>query len=292
MKEQSFTVLIVSKGGKGPVSFSVSVKAVFLIASLFIISLAGIGGMYKTNHRLSAVAAQMPEVTVENNRLLSEMDYLENELNNLLGKMAELEMLGREVRGIVSEVGPEDVSSGVSGHLPEKLQDTGEALYYLKEEIPQKADELELLLEEMVSYRDELDVTPDFWPVEGRITSPFGMRPSPFTRRTTFHSGIDIGASSGVPVRAAASGKVVQARYQGAYGNYIIIDHGTYTTHYAHLRRFQISADDVVEKGQLIGEVGSTGRSTGPHLHFEIHKKGVPFNPLEMLKPEVSGYGT
>jgi murein DD-endopeptidase MepM/ murein hydrolase activator NlpD len=283
MKRQTFTILIVSKGGRAPLGFTLSLQTAYIAASMLVLILAGIAGMYRSNHQLSVIAAKMPVVTAENARLQADLAQLESELGTMVSKMAALEMLGREVRGLVSEVVPEEMAFGMGGSYPEKPESIEEALYYLRAQIPLQEDELENLLEEVAAYKEELDATPDFRPANGRVTSAFGWRASPFNRRTTFHSGIDIGAPYGAPVWAAASGRVVQARYQTGYGNYIIIDHGTYTTHYAHLRKFLVSAGDVVEKGQRIGEVGSTGYSTGPHLHFEIHRNGEPLNPLEMI---------
>jgi murein DD-endopeptidase MepM/ murein hydrolase activator NlpD len=283
MKKKIFTVLIVSKGGKAPLGFTVSLQTVYLTAAALFLFFLGVAGMFGSNVHLSAVASRLPEVTAENARLQQELAHLEGELGILLGQMAQLEILGREVRDIVSEVAPDDLSYGLGGGYPEKPESLEEALYFLREQIPLKADEMETLLEEVAAYKDEMDATPDFRPAKGRITSRFGWRSSPVSRRTTFHNGIDIGGPRGTKVWAAASGRVVQARYQGGFGNLIVIEHGTYTTYYAHLSKFHVQPGDRVEKGQLIGNVGSTGFSTGPHLHFEIHRDGVPINPLEIL---------
>ena len=186
MKGREFTVLIVSRGGKAPVNFTVSLKMIYLTFSMVFLMLIGIVSMYNTNHKLSAIAARMPQVAEENTRLYAEMTHLENELAGLMGQMNELELLGQEVRGIVSEVGPPVVSR--SG-IPNRNVDTEGALDYLREGIPAKAEELEDLLEDVAAYKSKMEVTPDLRPTEGRITSPFGWRPSPFTRRMTFHNG-------------------------------------------------------------------------------------------------------
>ncbi len=116
-------------------------------------------------------------------------------------------------------------------------------------------------------------------PSRGRLTSVFG------TRWGTKHTGIDIANSTGTTVSAADAGKVSFAASNGSYGNLIIIDHENgYQTYYAHLSKFSVKKGDRVYKGQKIGEVGSTGRSTGPHLHFEVRKNGTPINPLNFVK--------
>lgn len=122
------------------------------------------------------------------------------------------------------------------------------------------------------------------WPVTGVITSPFGWRRSPFGSGAEFHQGLDIGANMGTPVKAAAAGTVISAGWYGGYGNYILIDHGGgMSTGYGHLSRIDVSNGQQVQRGQLIGAVGSTGASTGPHLHFEVRISGKPVDPTAYL---------
>ncbi len=125
-------------------------------------------------------------------------------------------------------------------------------------------------------------------PASGPITSPFGWRVHPIFKSRTFHSGLDIGAFYGSPVRVSNSGKVIYSGWYGGYGKVVIVDHGSYngiptSTLYAHLSSFNVGAGDYVSRGQTIGNVGSTGYSTGPHLHFEVRQKGQPCNPLNYI---------
>jgi murein DD-endopeptidase MepM/ murein hydrolase activator NlpD len=116
------------------------------------------------------------------------------------------------------------------------------------------------------------------WPASGPITSPYGMRWG------SLHPGIDIGAGTGTPINAAASGRVIVAGYSGGYGNLTVIDHGNgIATAYAHQSSLAASAGQQVGQGQVIGYVGSTGFSTGPHLHFEVRVNGSPVDPLGYL---------
>ena len=116
------------------------------------------------------------------------------------------------------------------------------------------------------------------WPVSGPITSPFGMRWG------SLHPGIDIGVGMGTPIHAAASGRVISASYSGGYGNLVVIDHGNgLATAYAHQSSMAVSAGQQVSQGQVIGYVGSTGFSTGPHLHFEVRVNGSPVDPMGYL---------
>lgn len=122
------------------------------------------------------------------------------------------------------------------------------------------------------------------WPVTGTITSPFGWRSNPFGGGPEFHQGLDIAAPMGTAVTAAAGGTVIMAQWYGGYGNYVLIDNGGgYSTGYGHLSAIYVSAGQVVARGQAIGAVGSTGQSTGPHLHFEIRIAGKPVDPAPRL---------
>ena len=121
-------------------------------------------------------------------------------------------------------------------------------------------------------------------PTIGRITSGFGNRKNPFGKGTEFHSGLDIANSSGTKVKAAGSGVVTFAAYNGGYGRVIIINHGYgYQSVYAHNRKLLVRVGEEIEKGQIIAEMGSTGRSTGPHLHFEVRLNGKSINPKNVL---------
>lgn len=133
---------------------------------------------------------------------------------------------------------------------------------------------------------------PTFLPSEGYLSSRFGSRFSPFTSQRTDHNGLDIASDIGTPVYAAASGIVKCAGYEESFGNFIEIDHGNgFTTRYAHNSALYVVPKQKVEKGELISLVGTTGRSTGPHLHFEVWVNGTPLNPENFIyqKADESG---
>jgi murein DD-endopeptidase MepM/ murein hydrolase activator NlpD len=126
--------------------------------------------------------------------------------------------------------------------------------------------------------------TPSIWPVAGWLSSPYGNRRDPFTGGADFHPGLDISADYGLPVHATADGTVAVAGQSGNYGNLVEIDHGFgIVTRYGHLSRFQAVAGQQVHRGDVIGYVGSTGRSTSAHLHYEILLNGKLTNPLKLL---------
>jgi murein DD-endopeptidase MepM/ murein hydrolase activator NlpD len=123
------------------------------------------------------------------------------------------------------------------------------------------------------------------WPVRGYITSNYGYRQSPFGGARQFHSGLDIGASMGYPVVAAMSGRVSVVSYDQSFGNFIVITHHSgYRTLYAHLSVVRVKTGAYVATGERIGDVGSSGLSTGPHLHFTVYKNGVTVNPRNLMQ--------
>ncbi|QQO08882.1 peptidoglycan DD-metalloendopeptidase family protein [Breznakiella homolactica] len=122
------------------------------------------------------------------------------------------------------------------------------------------------------------------WPVRGYITSPYGYRGSPFTGVRQFHTGIDIRAATGTPIKAAMSGRVISTGYDNIMGNHVVISHHSgYRTLYAHLNVIRTKAGNYVRTGDHIGDAGSTGLSTGPHLHFTVYKNGVTVNPRLLM---------
>jgi murein DD-endopeptidase MepM/ murein hydrolase activator NlpD len=124
------------------------------------------------------------------------------------------------------------------------------------------------------------------WPVNGPLVSPFGMRMHPILRYTKFHEGIDIDARMGTPIVAAGDGLVNYVGWLGGYGNLVIVSHGNgLRTFYGHMSRFGCSVNQEVKKGQIIGYIGSTGLSTGPHLHLEFRQDTIPQNPIKYLPP-------
>jgi murein DD-endopeptidase MepM/ murein hydrolase activator NlpD len=126
--------------------------------------------------------------------------------------------------------------------------------------------------------------TPSVWPVAGWLTSSFGTRKDPFTHGPDFHPGLDISADYGVPVLATADATVTSAGSNGAYGNMVTLDHGFgIVTKYGHMSRIAVTPNQQVKRGDVIGYVGSTGRSTGAHLHYEIWMNGRLTNPMTLL---------
>jgi murein DD-endopeptidase MepM/ murein hydrolase activator NlpD len=131
----------------------------------------------------------------------------------------------------------------------------------------------------------EMTYTPSTWPVIGQITGRFGERMDPFSGEGAFHTGVDISSAYGEAVRATADGVVIEAAEHGGYGRLVIVDHGFgVTTWYGHLSRYEVPAGIHVKRGEVIGYVGVSGRSTGPHVHYEVRINDAPVNPMRYLR--------
>lgn len=152
--------------------------------------------------------------------------------------------------------------------------------------IEQLKPELEQTMDAVQKQQKKLKVTPTIWPTDSRkITSLFGIRKDPFTSRATFHAGLDISGDTGDPIYAAADGTVKSAEYSSAHGNNVWITHSNgIRTHYSHMSKLLTVAGANVSKGDIIGKLGSTGRSTGPHLHYEVNVNGNQVDPRPYLK--------
>jgi murein DD-endopeptidase MepM/ murein hydrolase activator NlpD len=171
------------------------------------------------------------------------------------------------------------------GHDSMTLQDLDVELQRLAKGVDQRADYLKVIEAELQSQQVRQALLPQSKPLaDGFIGSGFGWRSDPFTGHMTRHEGIDFGAMPGTPIHAAAGGVVTVSELHPVWGNVVEIDHGNaLMTRYAHASKLHVKPGDIVKRGQKIAEVGSTGRSTGAHLHFEVHLKGVAQNPAKFL---------
>jgi murein DD-endopeptidase MepM/ murein hydrolase activator NlpD len=133
---------------------------------------------------------------------------------------------------------------------------------------------------------------PNLWPIDGQVTASFGERIDPFNGEGAFHSGVDIGSNYGHPIIAPADGVITFADFMGGYGKLIMMDHGHgITTRYGHLSGFAVTPGQHVHRGDTIGYVGLSGRSTGPHLHYEVRINDTPVNPYKYLRISIAHSG-
>jgi len=215
---------------------------------------------------------------IENQRLRAENEQQRWELDSLSNRVHAVEDTSRklaEKSGVISE---ETTLPGAGGPA---LPLDANSLAALEG----KMNRLERNIRAYENVLRERGYTPSVWPVIGKLESGFGGRRNPFGGSFfEFHSGQDIDAAIGEPVVAGASGKVTFVGWQNGYGQLVVIDHGGgLTTRYGHLSHIDVAQGQQVERAQFIGRVGSTGRSTGPHLHYEIRINDEPVNPLQYL---------
>ncbi len=164
-----------------------------------------------------------------------------------------------------------------------------DAYKLIKNESEQRIRDYEKLFNYITTKMSEINSIPRGWPVEGFISSPFGYRIHPFTLSYDFHTGVDIVNKQGTDIKVCADGVVRYTGWAMGYGLCVIVDHGFgYTTLYGHLSEVSVKVGDVVKRGSVIGKLGSTGTSTGPHLHYEVWKYGVPLNPVKYINSSSS----
>lgn len=181
--------------------------------------------------------------------------------------------------------GPQYESYVIDGNTAESLAELAANLDAFSAQLNQREREMKVLQDLMVASRLREQIYPSGRPVKrGWMSSGYGRRSDPFTGRRTMHKGVDFAAPRGSDVIAAAAGVVVMAEFHRGYGNVVEINHGNgYTTRYGHNSKLTVQVGQRVEKGELIAKVGSTGRSTGPHLHFEVRRNGQLVNPAEYI---------
>ncbi|WP_066504897.1 M23 family metallopeptidase [Abyssisolibacter fermentans] len=176
------------------------------------------------------------------------------------------------------------LSRTMSTHFEPPIDTFDNQMMEISRLLDQSQDDLTCLISDVEKRLKYLSAEPNVAPCTGRITSGFGYRKNPFGRGTEFHHGLDIANNYKTEIKAAGNGVVTYAGYNGSYGKVVIISHGYgYESIYGHNSKLCVKVGEKVEKGQVIAYMGSTGRSTGNHVHFEIRKYGKPINPYDVL---------
>jgi murein DD-endopeptidase MepM/ murein hydrolase activator NlpD len=218
------------------------------------------------------------------------LDAMARKLGEMQAKLVQLESLGERVSGLAGmNIADFQRPAGQGGALidarPLTMEELQSMLSQLEQSSGQQVDLLTVLESRLIDQKLRNMMLPTQQPVAvGHLGSPFGWRIDPFTGRSALHTGMDFQAEPGTPILAAAGGVVVTQELHPAYGNMIEIDHGNdLITRYAHASKVFVKQGDVVKRGQQIAAVGTTGRSTGPHLHFEVLVHGLPQDPHKFL---------
>lgn len=264
----------------------------YLICSLiFIIIFAITAILLLCNYyRMKSRVSYMDQVQAENQRLKSENIRYQESTQLLSKKLAEMNEYSRKLN-IIAGIEPEKDQNqfGGIGDMNGAEQELSKDI--LDKEIPRlKKDafatenNLHFLLTHFEKQSLLLASTPSIWPLRGYLSSYFGYRKDPFTGLRDFHPGIDISSPRGTPIVAPADGIIATAARRGGFGNFLIIKHKFgYTTRYGHLQKFNVRKGQVVKRGQVIAFLGNTGKSKGPHLHYEVLRNGKAENPLHYI---------
>jgi murein DD-endopeptidase MepM/ murein hydrolase activator NlpD len=218
------------------------------------------------------------------------LDAMARKLGAMQAKLMQLDALGERVSGLAGVnmadfVHPAGQGGALIDARPLTMEELQATLSQLEQSSGQQVDLLTVLESRLIDQKIRSMMLPTQQPVSGApLGSAFGWRIDPFTGRSALHTGLDFEAAPGTPILAAAGGVVVTQEMHPAYGNMVEIDHGNgLITRYAHSSKVFVKVGDVVKRGQKIAEVGTTGRSTGPHLHFEVLVQGVPQDPQKFL---------
>lgn len=230
--------------------------------------------------------SELNRLKTQNHELQAANNQFSESIENLRSQLREVEERTRKL-AIVAGITPEDLQQpgGVGGARYDDI-DTGWA-----DEVDRMSfrsrrlqTDLSLLEGAFIEQHRLLSSTPSIAPVRGILTDGFGTRRDPFTGARAAHNGIDISTPTGKPIVAPADGIIAKANWASGYGKVVYISHGYgYSSRYGHLSRIAVKAGDKVKRGEVIGYVGSTGRSTGPHVHYEVRLNGKPVNPLEYI---------
>lgn len=246
-------------------------------------------------HRLRSDLRTQEEIATEQQ---SQIVSFSNKINYLNVKLAKLYDFERKIRIIANLEANDEGNSmfGVGGSDPEDLdpsimmeQDYQELVRDMHTEINEidqashsQHDSFSSIVKQLEGKQNLLAATPSIRPVKGWISSRFGYRVSPFTGRRQFHRGLDIAARSGTPIISPADGRVTFAGKKGLMGNMMTIEHGYgMVTRYGHIKKMLKKKGERIERGETIALVGNTGRSTGPHVHYEVRLNGLAVNPMK-----------
>ncbi|OJH41606.1 M23 family metallopeptidase [Cystobacter ferrugineus] len=247
-------------------------------------------------------AAENRILREENLTLRTQLKSVRERIEHIGSTLDRVERFDQKLRAITLlsdpqrnlAMGPVEREPGVGAPVAE-TQFTELTSLESPKSLPGKLDRLsaeatrqEQSLQELQAYFQDqkslLASTPSVWPTRGWVTSDFGQRLDPYTAERVGHAGMDIAAPHGKPVDAPSDGTVVFAGLEGGYGNVIVIDHGYgIKTRFGHLSKILVKAGDRVKRGMQIANVGNTGRSTGPHLHYEVRVNGIPQNPRKFI---------
>ncbi len=304
---QHYTVLFINDKGTPVRESLISKRFLRILVSLLLIVVALIGtGAYHYVHLQKAVSdkdnllnqlAQQAS-QIEGQRI--QIQTFANDINSLKSSLLKLNNFETKIRIMANlEHKPDQASLfAIGGSMPEDLdtnvpleKDHDRLMREMHDHMGQveqassvQGDSFATLMKSLESKRNLLASTPSLSPTKGWISSDFGYRVSPFTGRREFHRGLDIAAREGTPIIAPANGVITYSGKKGLMGNMLSIDHGYgMLTRYGHIKKLLKKKGNRVKRGDVVALMGNTGRSTGPHVHYEVRLNGVPVNPMKYI---------
>ena len=297
MLSKRYTIVLADRTTGVVRRFTISVKAAATVVAIAtcVPMLIGIGAAFKSKYDVAQLYASHATLELENTNYRAATETLAGQIVALqttmsdLGAKAALDpalqnsmdrlptvVKNRAMGGPTASAALTTVAPGLS---------SPETTFSVLKDLLQGLESRLQTVRSNVDKRNSLAAaTPSIWPTHGWLSSSMGNRADPLTGEKDFHPGLDISADTGDPVYATADGKVTNAALAGNYGNLVIIDHGFgIETRYGHLSAFKVRDGQMVKRGDLLGLVGATGRTTGSHLHYEVRANGRILNPLQLL---------
>ena len=298
MVREFYTVIIVPHARAKFRRFQVPVKVAKWaagVAGTAALVVCGILGHYAF---ITSQVRELERLRVQNADLISRTQQYERSTSMLQSKVDTLQgmvtklgvMAGLEQSLPDAQVGGVGGVTSLESHAP--LGASPEMLEGMQDNVSRLTQQSARLEEFFRDQKVQLASTPSIWPVRGYLSATFGNRIDPFTNQWDFHSGIDVSTPIGTRVVAPADGVVVSVGVKGAYGNAITVNHGYgIMTQYGHLERFNVRPGQRLRRGDTLGFVGNTGRSTGPHLHYEVWIRDQAKNPIHYILDEYRSFG-
>lgn len=296
MATKRINIMIIPETGSKPKSYRISTSLIKLscLGILGIFVVAGLLGWQYSNSRLKI--SQLEIIQQKHFAQKARISTFAEDIKNLRQRMDRLQKTNNKFRVIagLSQNDDPQYLSGIGGETvddsfsfdPETriINKIHNNIRQLDVQIGIEQNSLRELEDTVREKKSLLASTPTIWPARGWLSSGFGYRRSPFTNKREMHKGIDIATSFGSPVYATADGVVTFSKRNGSLGKTVKIDHGYgYSTRYGHNSTLMVKVGDRVKRGQIIAKVGSTGRSTGPHLHYEVLLNKIAVNPYNHL---------
>ena len=292
LARREFNLLVVHGDGRGIARLTLPRWLILTVLGLFLAVPASVTVIYTDYLTLRTQRASLNELSV---RVVKQQQVIDGWQTRMRQIRAEIDGW-RELRAKIWEpFGPEEGatkrSAGIGGSTgPSRAVETpdhaaiGDELERLTSIVKDEGDNLRALERFLGRATRVLAALPSRWPVRGQVNSGYGSRTSPWSANSEFHSGLDIGARVGTPVKSPAPGTVVFAGVNAEYGQTLIIEHGNETKSlYGHLSKLNVAVNQKVQRGDVVALTGNTGRSSGPHLHYEIRIKDQSVNPTSYL---------